>query len=61
MPKMRYVPNLSHSILMDSSFWFHAINLGWSNIYIEGSQVIANSADPDEMLQLQMSRLQRVH
>ena len=49
---------------MDSSFWFDAINLGWSIVYIEGSQVIlyeqivflplkivfvlANNVDPDE-------------
>ena len=25
---------------MDSSFWFDAINLGWSIVYIEGAQVI---------------------
>ena len=52
---------------MDSSFWFGMINLGWSIVYIlMGSQVIiskincvsltivfflANSVDPDEMLQ----------
>ena len=51
---------------MDSSFWFDAIDFGWSIVYIEGSQVVfpnnseylslkivfvlANSVDPDEML-----------
>ena len=51
---------------MDSSFLFETANLGWSIVYIEGSQVIiakiivllslkidfvsANSADPDVML-----------
>ena len=25
---------------MDSSFWFYIIHLGWSIVYIEGSQVI---------------------
>ena len=25
--------------LMDSSFWFDTINLGWSIVYIKGSQV----------------------
>ena len=25
---------------MDSSLWFDAINLGWSIIYIKGSQII---------------------
>ena len=46
---------------MDSTFWSDAINLGWSIVYTEGSQVkivllslkivfvIANSVDPDEM------------
>ena len=29
--------------LMDSSFWFDAINLGWSIVYIEGSQVITTT------------------
>ena len=64
-------------MLMDSSFWIDTINLGWSNVYIKGSQVIilinitflpmkvifvlASSADPDEMPQLQMSMLQRVN
>ena len=50
-------------LLMDSSFWFDAINLGWSIVYIEESQVtisilfkteivfvLANSVDHDEML-----------
>ena len=53
--------------LMDSSFWFDAIHLGWSIISTEGSQVmvskrkcisfvedyfvIANSVDPAEMPQ----------
>ena len=50
---------------MDSSFWFDTVNLGWSIVNIEGSQVIkfpncfsslkitfvlANSVDPDEIL-----------
>ena len=51
---------------MDFSFWFFTTNMGWSIVYIAGSQVkiskyiafltpkidflIANSADPDEML-----------
>ena len=26
--------------LMNSSFWFETSNLVWSNVYIEGSQVI---------------------
>ena len=26
--------------LMDSSFWFDIINLGWSIVYIERSQVV---------------------
>ena len=26
--------------LMDSSFWFNTINLGWSIVYIEGAQVV---------------------
>ena len=50
---------------MDSSFWFDKRNLGWSIVYIEGSQVIiyqkscisffvdsfvlVKSVDPDEM------------
>ena len=49
----------------NSSFWFDEINLGWSVVYIEGSQVIisplnallslkivfviTNSVDPDEL------------
>ena len=50
---------------MDSSFWFDAINLRWSIVYIEESQVtisffffkskfvfvLANSLGPDEMRQ----------
>ena len=52
--------------LMDSFFWLDTIHLGWSIVYIKGSQVIisnencisfseivfvlANSVDPDEML-----------
>ena len=45
---------------MDFSIKFHTIKLGWSIVYIEGSKVVflslkiyfvlANSADPDEML-----------
>ena len=51
--------------LMDSSFWFDAINMGWSIVCTEGSQVIistvnlsfslkisfvlANGVDPGEM------------
>ena len=46
---------------MGSSYWFDAINLGWSIVYIKGCQVIfflfclnntfsiTNSVDPDEM------------
>ena len=48
---------------MDPSFWFDILNLGWSIVYIDGSQVIhvisksfsvgrfalANSVDPYEM------------
>ena len=46
-------------VRMDSFVWFDTMNLGWSIVYIEGSQVIislkiafviGNSVDPDEML-----------
>ena len=30
----------TRSIIIDSSSWFDTINLGWSIVYIEGSQVI---------------------
>ena len=43
MLKMRYMPNLTHCILMDSGFWFDQISVGWSNVYIEGSQVIISN------------------
>ena len=58
-------PALTLCVPMDSPFVFYTIHLGWSIVYIEGSQVIisqkncisfsedwfvlANSADPDEM------------
>ena len=29
---------ISLYVIMDSSFWFDAMSLGWSIIYIEGSQ-----------------------
>ena len=31
--------SLSLNALIDSSFWFNTINLGWSIVYIEGSQL----------------------
>ena len=43
---------------MESSFWLSAINLGWSIVNMEKSQIkllnkiifaLANSVDPDEM------------
>ena len=33
-------PPLPLYALIDSSFWFDTINLGWSSVYIEGSNVI---------------------
>ena len=56
--------SLTICVPMDYSIWFYTIYLGWSSVYMEGSQVIiskkycislkiefvvANSADPDEM------------
>ena len=32
-------------ILMCSSFWFDTANLGWSIIYIEGSQVVISKSN----------------
>ena len=34
------VPEESAHVLIDSSFWFDTVNLGWSIVYIEESQVI---------------------
>ena len=34
------VAALTLSALMDSSFWFDTINLGWSIVYIKGLHVI---------------------
>ena len=34
------VSRLTLCVPMDSSFWFYTITLGWSFVYIEGSQVI---------------------
>ena len=33
-------PPLPLYVLMNSSFWFDTINLGWSIVYIEGSNPI---------------------
>ena len=38
--KKAKILGLTLCALMDSSFWFSAINLEWSIEYIEGSQVI---------------------
>ena len=44
-------------IIMDSSFWIDAINLGWSIVYTVFPSlkivlvIVANSVDPDEMPQ----------
>ena len=40
---MRYCEFLTLYALMDSSFWFDAINLGWSIVYTERSQVIIST------------------
>ena len=37
-----YTLYLTLYALMDSSFWFDTINLGWSIVYIEGTQVITS-------------------
>ena len=61
-----YLSHICNAIVpMGFSIWLHAINLGWSIVYIEGSKVIlsknvvfislninfalANSADSDDI------------
>ena len=34
------VNELTLCVPIDSSFWFYTVHLGWSTVYLEGSQVI---------------------